>query len=97
MEGPLGPHTRPLSRGLNTSSPLQCRGHPIPLLLWGKIFGEAAPGRMLGRRLPGQRQPRMAGCSRDVQGRGKREPGASPGDLKGQKSVRSTAPGRARL
>lgn len=45
---------------------------------------------MLGRRLPGQRQRRMAGCSRDVQRRGKREPGASPGDLKGQKSVRST-------
>lgn len=65
----------------NTSSLLQCWGHPSPLwcLLLGVILGGWLLEGMLGRWLPGQRQWRMAGCSRDMQGRGKTRAGSFTG------------------
>lgn len=65
---------------MNTNSCCNAEASPLPCgAALGADFGEAGAGRMLGRRLPGQRQRRMEGCSGDVQGRGKNRAGSFTG------------------
>lgn len=102
---PLAPRTHrgdtPFLGGVNEPQyqlPLPCQGHPRPLFggrFWGGAAAGGAAGAVVARAAAAEDGGMLQGCA----GKGeKKEPGASPGDSKGQKSVRAVmAPGTARL